>query len=112
MDLNLLFAVIEQFAHSPAAYLVIIIISILIWAWEILPWADSRYIPVICVFLGPAITPWFVSRGSVSPDYPYPLAVILAQGLIFGLISFTVHAQVVKRFLVPVPKTSTTPVNP
>jgi hypothetical protein len=36
------------------------------------------------------------------------MAVILAQGLIFGLISFAVHAQVIKRFLVsPVSKTST-----
>lgn len=95
---GLIMAMATQIVRSPASLMVIIGLSIISAVIEYVEWANSKLILPFCVF-GGMFSYWiFAAQISVPNTFPYPHAVLAVNGLICGLVSFTVHAQVIKRF--------------
>jgi hypothetical protein len=93
MDTSIFTALWQQVANSPASLLLILGLSVVAYLLEIWPNFNSRYVPIVCILLGAAVYPFFSSRASVPATYPYPLAVLIVNGLIVGFIAAIVHSK-------------------
>jgi hypothetical protein len=93
MDTSIFTALWQQVANSPASLLLILGLSVVAYLLEIWPNFNSRYVPIFCILLGAAAYPFFSSRASVPATYPYPLAVLIVNGLIVGFIAAIVHSK-------------------
>ncbi len=97
---GLLMAMATQIVRSPASLMVILALSIISAVIEYVEWMNSKLVLPLCVF-GGMISYWvFAPTSSVPNTFPYPHAVLAVNGLICGLVSFTVHAQIIKRFFI------------
>ena len=93
---NLLSAMVQNIMGQPAFVYVLALVNMAIFIWETVPQLPSRLIPAISIILGAILYPRFVSYGTVSPDFPNPLIVLITNGAVAGLLSFIAHALIVK----------------
>lgn len=99
VDDNVLSAMWEQIKDTPGSGFVILAVSIVAFLVEILPFVKTKYMPHFCVGAGMALYWAFVSRGSVPPTFPYPVAVLLLNGAVCGLAALTAQALLIRRFI-------------
>jgi hypothetical protein len=93
MDTSILTALFEQIWHSPACMFLVVGISIIAYAMEICPNINSKWIPLVCILLGP-LTYWlFAPLSSVPATFPYPVAVLVVNGLIAGFLASVLHSR-------------------
>jgi hypothetical protein len=97
MDTSIFTALWQQVANSPASLLLILGLSVIAYLLEIWPNFNSRYVPIVCILLGAVAYPFFSSRASVPPSYPYPLAVLIVNGLVVGFVAAIAHSQITLR---------------
>lgn len=90
--LNSISALFKQISNEPACLLVIVGINVIIFAWETIPLLPSRFIILVSIVLGAASYPLFAAKSSVPYDVPYPMAVLVVNGLFSGLLAFAIHA--------------------
>src|SRR5689334_6964622 len=91
MDLNIFNAIIGQVTSQPGCALIIVALSILAYLLQIWPRFHPRFIPHIMAALGMIFYPLSANRSRVPYIYPYPLAVLVVNGLIAGFISTIAH---------------------
>lgn len=101
-----------QVVNSPACLLVIVGLNIVAYVLDIWPQFPSKWIPIIMILAGPIAYPLFASRGSVPPEYPHPIAVLIVNGLIAGMAALVAHKQLVQRFLLSKPTDPPPPSDP
>lgn len=95
MDITSLLAPIEQVINSPASLLVILGLTVIAYLLERWPNFNSRFIPHVCIVIGAVVYPLFSAKSSVPPTFPYPVAVLIVNGLISGFIAVIIHAKLV-----------------
>lgn len=93
--INLLSAMFSQITGSLAFPYILILVNVLIFAWEAIPQLPSRLIPIVAMLLGAVLFPCFVSMGTVAPEFPHPRLVLITNGFLAGLIAFALHAAVI-----------------
>lgn len=93
-QINLISAMVSQITASPAFLYVLVFVNMVIFAWETIPQLPSRFIPLVSITLGGVLFPMFISPGTVSPDFPRPMLVLVTNGLLAGLLSFAAHSGV------------------
>ena len=93
--LSTIAAMFEQLMNQPACVLVVIGLNIIAFAIEQLPWINSRWALPVCILLGPLAYPWFADRSTVPYTFPYPVAVLVVNGLMSGLIAGVIHTKFV-----------------
>lgn len=94
--INLLTALVGQITGSPAFIYVVVLVNCVIFAWELLPFLPSKFIPLVSMILGAVLFPFLSPVGSVDPSFPHPWLVLVIDGLLAGLLSFAAHAGLVK----------------
>lgn len=95
MEITAFLAPLEQVIHSPASLLVIVGVTIVAYLLELWPNFNSRFIPHICILVGAVAYPLFSAKSSVPVDFPYPIAVLILNGLISGFIAVILHKKLV-----------------
>lgn len=88
-------AMFEQLMNEPACVMVVIGLNLLAFAIEQIRWINSRLALPACILLGPFVYPWFAHRGAVPYTFPYPMAVLIVNGLMAGFIAGLIHTQFV-----------------
>jgi len=99
MDLDIFKALYDQVVGSPGSLIVLALVAVIAFLVETLPFIDTRYMPHVCVTAGACLYWLFVSRATVPPNYPNPVAVLVANGAICGLIAWGIQAQLIRRLL-------------
>lgn len=113
--LNTISAMFKQITNEPACMFVVIGINVVIFAWEAVPQIPSRFIVIISILLGALCYPLFAARSSVPYEVPYPLAVLVVNGLFSGLLAFAIHSGFIvllRKFTGWPPETPNTPQPP
>lgn len=96
---SILYVMVKQFLANPASAMHIVVLSIVAFLVENTPWIKSVYIPHFTI-IGGACTYWlFAGTASVAKCYPYPAAVLAANGLVCGVVAFGAHNQIVHRIM-------------
>jgi hypothetical protein len=88
-------AMLEQIYNQPACLLIVLAVNVVVFMWEGVPWLPSRLIIVIGPALGGFLYPQFASTGSVPYDVPNPLAVLVVNGMVSGLLAVAIHSMIV-----------------
>lgn len=88
-------AMLEQIYNQPACLLIILAVNVVIFMWEAVPFLPSRLIVAVGPYLGAFLYPQFASVGSVPYDVPNPLAVLIINGMVSGLLAVALHSAVV-----------------
>lgn len=98
-DPNIIHAAWQQVLNNPASLTVIGFLCVLAWLADDLPFINSRYVAHLTVIAG-GCTYWlFGSPGSVPKSFPYPFAVLVANGIMCGFAAYTVHRQAIARLI-------------
>jgi hypothetical protein len=95
MDLSILQAMIDQICKQPAMLMLVVFLSVIAYVLEIWPRFDSRWIPIVCILGGGGLYWLFASSDSVPKFYPYPIVILITNGLIAGLFSSAAHSTIV-----------------
>ncbi len=98
-DGNVVLAMYQQILHNPASMLVIALLCVVAWLADDLPFISSRYVVHITVIVGGSIFWAYASPKSVPPDFPHPMAVFVANGIICGFVAWVIHRQAIGRFI-------------
>lgn len=97
MQANIISAAFHQVINNPASLTVIPFLCVLAWLADDLPFISSRYVAHLTVMTGASIYWLFSGPSSVPKTFPYPSAVLVANGTLCGFIAFLVHRQLVAR---------------
>lgn len=95
MDISLFTALVDQIMSNPGSLLILLAVSILGFVLENWVGVPNKPACIVCLVLGIVLYPVFVSRGTVNPNYPFPVAVLLAFGLVIGFAGAVLHATLV-----------------
>ncbi len=77
--------------------LVFVVCIALGYVLKITPVFPNTYIPHAVILFGAGLNPCIVGRGSVSPDINNPLAVLIVQGFVLGVIAFAAHHLIISK---------------
>ncbi len=97
-DLDLFTAMFKQMVSGPAAISMIVVWSIFAFLWDNSS-LNSKLIPWITTVGGSATYWLFSSRATVHHDFPYPVAVLVANGFACGFLAWAVGFKAVKNFV-------------
>lgn len=92
----MIYAMFRQVVAAPASLLVIAAWMVMAYVMEIWPSFPSRWIPICCIFGGALTYPLFCKLETVPPEFPIPMAVLVVNGLISGLLAWNVHRYLIK----------------
>lgn len=90
-------ALFSQLFQDQGAGLVLLLISVVAIALETSKlWPDkwNGALPLLCLAAGAAIYPFTRSTGTVSPNFPHPMLILVITGIIVGFVAFTIHKTV------------------
>ncbi len=97
-DIDLFTAMWKQVVSSPASMLLILLWSIFAWLIDA-SFVTSRIIPAVCVLGGGASYWLFASPASVPHDFPHPVAVLVANGIVCGFVAYVIGFKAIKKFV-------------
>lgn len=93
---DLVMAMLHQMVSSPASLYVLIGMSVIAYVCEIWPNFNSRFIPIVCILGGPVVYPLFCRFKTVPEYFPFPLGVLIVNGLVCGLLASAIYKWIIK----------------
>lgn len=106
MDLTGLIQLVDPLMKNESSWLVIVPLSIIAFVLEKWQYFPSKYICPVCIAGGIILMPVFSKVSQVPDTYPYPLAVLMADGCVLGFLAWLAHASIIAKligWLQPVP---------
>jgi hypothetical protein len=99
MDLSIINELLAQVQKAPYSLLVILGLNLIGVVLKMIPQIPNYVIPMtLMLVLGPLAMIAEGNNGTVNPDMRYPIAIFIVQGVIFGFVSWVLHATLLKRF--------------
>lgn len=96
---NIFSAMYDTIIHNPSSLFVLILLSILAYLMDTLPFINSKYVTHYSTLLGGAIYWMFCHPANVPKSFPYPWPVLACIGCMCGFLAGVLHRPVVVRFV-------------
>lgn len=71
------------------------------YALRLVPKFQNKWIPLAVMIFGAGLNPCIVGRGNVDPDVNNPVAHLVLQGFVIGILAWIAHNKFLVKYLDP-----------
>jgi hypothetical protein len=96
---NIFTAMWDTILHNPSSLFVVLILCVVAWLMDELPFINSKYVTHFTALIGGSIYWMFCHPANVPKTFPYAWPVLACIGVMCGFVAGVLHRQIIGRLI-------------